>query len=241
MMGKGVHFKYLDKADRNFILGMHTALDAIYDMLGGVDDLEDTDISEDDVPLFEMTEQYILDKVGESDDSGRADILKAYDVVGQDVASVAACSIIEAIRDAITLNVSACSDNIEDFDAREKEVDDTYDALEITPDMTLFDEEGYLYGVVCAKSDDKWQIVTADGKEEPTLMTEDEIKSYYIQMPFPICTEYKDGKKIEHYRYGENKVSSFGSDDADEGDIEPDDSDESKVIDIESDDNSDEE
>ena len=226
MMGKGVHFKYLDKTDRNFILGMHTALDAIYDLLGGVDDLEDTDISEDDVPLFEMTEQYILDKVEESDDSNRADILKAYDTVGQDVASVAACSIIEAIRDAITLNVSACSDNIEDFDAREKEVDDAYDALEITPDMTLFDEEGYLYGVVCAKSDDKWQVVTADGKEEPTLMTKDEIKSYYIQMPFPTCTEYRDGKKIEHYLYGEDKVSCIGSDDDDVDDTESDDGDE---------------
>lgn len=232
MMGNGVHFKYLDDADQNFILGMHTALDAVYDMLGGVDDLEDTNISEEDVPLFEMTEQYILDKVGDSDDSGRADILKSYDVVGQDVASVAACSIIEAIRDAITLNIGACSDNIEDFDVREKEVDDEYDALEITPDMTLLDEEGYLYGVICAKSDDKWQVVTADGKEEPTLMTEDEVKSYYIQMPFPVCTEYKDGKKIEHYRYGEDKVSDIKSDDS---------SDEGKVIDIESDDDSDEE
>lgn len=120
----------------------------------------------------------------------------------------------ERIDELITDLIVSGIDSDDDFEKHKASEDELYKNLEIVPDMHLFDNAGYLYGTVKSVDGDTVTVALADpidpeetsepqengGKKEVT-MSLDEVRSFTISLPAPVSTEYRCGKKIEHFMY----------------------------------------
>ena len=191
-------YKYLDRADRSYVRGMHECLDTVHTYgksEGGKAELK------------EVLETYFTDLMRESDDPNRADIIRAFDKVGMDVAEVVLDFLSDKVSGSITEVICGFIDSTDDVEERACLIDSEYESLELTPDMTLLDDEGYEFGVIKSVGEDNSCVVvlsnTEDegGRRAEVIMYEDDVKDYTIIPRHPICTIYRDGKKILHYQY----------------------------------------
>ena len=213
---EGASYKYLTEEQRRYVDGLHESLDAMLDLVTGVDGIQDSSIKED-------VTDCVLAHV-DSDDLGcdRGEYLSAYDKVGDDVIAITCNMVYEAVESRIEDAIVGFASMLDDYDARQAEVDQKYAELELTPDMTLIDDFGYNVGVIKSVDAEKQTCIvvsedteifedmsvteTDDGYEGE--MTFDAVKSFCLRFPVPMLTEYVNGEVHEHYKFGGEKVSS---------------------------------
>lgn len=183
-------YKYLSPSNRAAVDGVHFALE---------------DILNTQTDSYELTDY--LDDEGEELDVDSDTVER----IGSLAIKVAAQRLTRLITELVVSGI----EDIDNFEKRKEEVDKEYETITIRPDYTLYDEEGYPYGTVKSVSGDTAVVVLREpimdihGNEEAeeVEMRHDEIKKYFLLKPIPNCTEYKNGRKIEHYKYGGDVVT----------------------------------
>lgn len=200
-------YKYLSAEQQSFIDGLHAALGTVEGLLCGEENSE----------LQTNVGDYIADAVIQSDDSNRSEVLAAYDKIGGTVCKQAAEEVCTALRGEITRYVDGFLGGMYDYEERREKIDKHYAELELTPDMTLLDDEGYTVGVIRALDTDKdGQLLCIIVLEEPDedgalewTLTADEVKTFTLCAPQPQYVSYVKGKKVSHFKYGGDKVEEM--------------------------------
>ena len=155
---KDVSYKYLTADQQSFVDGLHAALETVGGLSGG-DDLSELQTSVGD---------FIVDEIMQSDDSGRSEYLAAYDKIGKTVCKQSAEEICVALRNEIASYVDGFIGGMDDYEERRKEIDLRYETLQLKPDMTLIDDEGYTFGVISAVgNDENGELTCVIALEEP--------------------------------------------------------------------------
>ena len=97
-----------------------------------------------------------------------------------------------------------------EFESRKQQQDKVYQSLQLVPDMTLVDEEGYNVGTIKSVDNEaKTAVVVIAGDETEKTMSFDDVLTYTIFQPCPLSTTYLKDKKIKHYRFGGDKEIKF--------------------------------
>ena len=134
-----------------------------------------------------------------------------------EVCKQAAEEVCTALRGEITRYIDGFLGGMDDYEERREKIDKHYAELELTPDMTLLDDEGYTVGVIRALDADKdGQLLCIIVLEEPDedgapewTLTADEVKTFTLCEPQPQYVSYVKGKKISHFKYGGDKVEEM--------------------------------
>lgn len=206
-------YKYLDPYGKAFVNGMHWVLNSLQNLLTGGDKSE----------LASIIGDKIMDEISDSDDKDRADKLKAYDAISSDIYRHIAPILLGQVQDEISNTVENFCDEEEYWD-RKSEVDKKYAGIELSPDMTLVDDEGYTYGVIRAVSKDGDGVICTVVLEEPEdetteiVLSEADVKTFALLEPYPMSVTYTKGKKISHYRYGGDVEEPYGEETTEEED-----------------------
>lgn len=196
----GYTYKYMDDYAKAYVDGMHSVLDVIERYAGG----------EGGSMLAELIEARFCDRVFSDQSKERGAVLTAYDLVKndlrEDVVTILRSEIAEDIENAIVGFIDAD----ENFEKNVDKIDARYEDLDVTMNMTLLDDCGYIYGVVKSVDGDNCVVALEDGSDNE--MTVEQVKTFTLLAPRPLSVTYANGKKTTQYMYGEPVEEDDGVD-----------------------------
>lgn len=198
-------YKYLYREGKSRVNGLHEALSEVNILATDDDTIKDA---------LDTTLQYDTEGLNIDEDMFEVAEDDIYGFTERDlaIAKLTIRTIQSLIASTITDTIISEIDNDNDFDAHKAEIDKSNEDLPLAQNQILYDDEGYYTGIIKSVGEHESVVVLGDflgdNKSEVTMPNR-EIRTFTIYKARPSMVEYLDGKKIEHYIYGEPVESNL--------------------------------